>query len=158
MYTTQTQACMDYCGPLTPNGCDCFGCCELPAGSGDFVWLGSEDGNGNGSCTIADINDPTKCEPCLPVQACLNNCEYCEVCIGKPTIPEECLPGGTGGATSVGAGGTGAGSGVGGTSVGGAGGTPSMQCPTGVQPCGQPGELPCSTQFYCITGCCQPLP
>jgi len=31
--TAQSQACLDYCGPLTPNGCDCFGCCELPAGS-----------------------------------------------------------------------------------------------------------------------------
>jgi hypothetical protein len=30
MYNTQSTACHDYCGPLTPNGCDCFGCCELP--------------------------------------------------------------------------------------------------------------------------------
>src|SRR5262249_18850567 len=37
----QSQLCHDYCGPLTPNGCDCFGCCTIP-GAPTPVWIGSE--------------------------------------------------------------------------------------------------------------------
>ncbi len=147
LYTTQTQTCYDVCGPLTPNGCDCFGCCELPAGGGQYVWLGSEDGSGNGSCTLADLADPTKCQPCLPVQACLNGCGPCEICIGKPEPDPGCDPGGTGG----GGGGVGGGAGVGG------GGT-TAQCPGGETPCGLPGQAACPLGFYCITGCCQEVP
>lgn len=141
-YMTQSQECYDYCGPLTPNGCDCFGCCELPAGSGKYVWLGTEDGSGNGTCDIAHLGDPTKCAPCLPVKACLNDCGHCEVCIGKPTLPADCIP--DGGSTSS--------SSSGSTSSGGA------QCEDGVQFCGQPGQDPCTAGYYCITGCCRPVP
>lgn len=88
-FTTQSTTCADYCGPLTPNGCDCFGCCAIP-GAPTTVWLGSEQPAGTGSCTLANINDPTKCKPCTQVQACLNTCAYCEVCIGKPDLPPDC--------------------------------------------------------------------
>ena len=128
----QSETCASFCGPLTPNGCDCFGCCELPAGSGKYVWLGSEDeATGEGSCTMADIADPDKCEPCFPVPSCLNDCELCELCIGKDELPPECDPSGTGGAGG------------------------SMQCPPGIQACGVPGQAPCPAGHYCITGCCQ---
>ena len=149
MYNTQTKACHDYCGPLTPNGCDCFGCCELPAGKGNYVWLGSEDAAGNGSCKIADISDPTKCQPCLPVKACLNDCGPCELCIGKTTLPPECFP--NPGSTSSSSSGAGAGGGSS-TSTGSGGGT---QCAPGVQVCGLPGQGPCAAGAYCVTGCCQ---
>jgi hypothetical protein len=33
-----------------------------------------------------------------------------------------------------------------------------MQCPTGVQPCGVPGQAVCPANSYCITGCCQSIP
>jgi len=56
-------------------------------------------------------------------------------------------PGGTG------AGGTGAGGGPPGSD----GGT-SMQCPPGTQVCGLPGQAPCASGYYCITGCCQKVP
>lgn len=136
LYVTQTPTCESFCGPLTPNGCDCFGCCELPAGSGQYVWLGSEDeATGQGSCKLGLENDPAKCEPCLPVAACLNGCEPCELCIGKDTLPPECFPDGSGGA--------------------GGGGT--MQCPDGIQPCGLPGQPDCPAGHYCITGCCQEI-
>ncbi len=151
---TQSQTCADVCGPLTPNGCDCFGCCELPAGSGKFVWLGSEDeATGQGSCSIAVVNDPTKCEPCVPVPGCYNDCGICELCLGKDPadIPDWCNPGSGGGGAG------GAGGGMGGVG-GGTGGTGSGQCPTGVQPCGLAGQDPCGVDFYCITGCCQPIP
>ncbi len=147
LYQTQSQACMDYCGPLTPNGCDCFGCCELPAGGGKYVWLGSET-NGLGTCTIADVGDPSKCEPCLPVAACLNTCGTCELCIGKTELPPECFP--DGGSTSSSGGG--GGSTTSSTSSGSGGG--GSQCADGVQPCGLPGQGPCPLNYYCITGCC----
>ncbi|MEI8256797.1 MAG: hypothetical protein WCJ30_14070, partial [Deltaproteobacteria bacterium] len=37
------------------------------------------------------------------------------------------------------------------------GGT-SMQCPTGLQPCGLPGQSACPFNYYCITGCCLAAP
>lgn len=129
-YQMQSETCLDFCAPLTPNGCDCFGCCELPAGSGGYVWLGSYDEQGQGSCTIADIADPLKCKPCTPVPGCGNPCDPCEVCIGKPTPDPGC-------------------------NEGGAGGGPSSQCPDGVQECGLSGQSPCPGGYYCITGCCQ---
>jgi hypothetical protein len=132
LYTMQVQQCLDYCGPLTPNGCDCFGCCELPAGSGQYIWLGSEGASGNTVCTQADINDPTKCHPCMPVQACMNPCDPCELCIGKPTVDPGCNQGTGGGSQG--------------------------QCDPGLQPCGLPGQAPCPAGTYCITGCCQATP
>lgn len=88
----QPAACTSYCAPLTPNGCDCFGCRELPAAGGKFVWLGSTDSSGAGSCKLGDEDDPTKCHPCTPVPACLNTCEECELCLGKTTLPPQCTP------------------------------------------------------------------
>ena len=143
----QSQACHDYCGPLTPNGCDCFGCCELPAGSGAFVWLGSEGLDGTTVCTIAAINDPTVCHPCAPVADCFNDCGECEICIGKPLPGPEC-----------GEGGGGSGPGGSGPGGGGAGGGSSGQCPDGVQECGLAGQAPCPAGQFCNTGCCYAVP
>ena len=80
--TKQPSGCASYCGPLTPNGCDCFGCCELPSGSNKWRYLGSTDKAGVFTCTSKDFNDPEKCRPCDPVPACLNKCDSCEVCLG----------------------------------------------------------------------------
>jgi hypothetical protein len=145
----QSTTCHSVCGPLTPNGCDCFGCCELPANGGKFVWLGSEDAEGNGTCDLASVGDPSRCQPCMPVADCLNTCEKCELCLGKTTLPPECF----GGSTSTGAGGDSTTTGSTGT---GAGGGSTGQCAPSVQPCGLPGQDPCDSGFYCITGCCQP--
>jgi hypothetical protein len=126
---TQLTKCGEYCGPLTPNGCDCFGCCELPQGSGKFVWLGSVVNN-IGSCDLANIADPTKCKPCTPVDSCQNGCDECELCIGKEQVPEHCKDPDAG----------------------------KDQCAAGVQPCGLPGQDPCPSDTYCITGCCIVVP
>lgn len=126
----QSQTCLDVCLPLTPNGCDCFGCCELPAGSGKFVWSGSEGLDGNTVCTLADINDPTKCHPCDPVPSCFNDCGDCELCVGKPTLGPECL------------------------GEGGGGGGPVPECGPGITACGTADLPPCPSGYYCITGCC----
>jgi hypothetical protein len=85
----QSTSCSDYCGPLTPNGCDCFGCCEIP-GAPTTVWLGSENPAGVGSCTINAVGDPTKCKPCTQVASCLNTCDTCEICVGQP-LPPGCV-------------------------------------------------------------------
>ncbi|MBL8741211.1 MAG: hypothetical protein JNK04_08960 [Myxococcales bacterium] len=134
----QSQQCLDFCGPLTPNGCDCFGCCELPAMSGSFVFVGSVGANEDTVCTLADVGNPDLCHPCRPVAACLNDCDPCEICIGHPEPEPGCEEGG---------GGNGAGGGGGGG-----------QCPEGVQECGLAGQDPCPTSYTCITGCCYAVP
>jgi len=88
-YAMQSATCTGYCGPLTPNGCDCFGCCAIP-GAPTTVWLGSENPAGVGSCSLANLNNPAMCKPCTQVPACLNTCLYCEICIGKPELPADC--------------------------------------------------------------------
>ncbi|HEX3773477.1 MAG TPA: hypothetical protein VHV51_03380 [Polyangiaceae bacterium] len=85
----QTPACLDFCLPLTPNGCDCFGCCELPADSNHFVWLGSANGN-DGTCTLSTLDDPSACHPCTPVSSCFNACDACEVCVGRTSPAPSC--------------------------------------------------------------------
>jgi len=93
--TAQSSECTSICLPLTPNGCDCFGCCELPAASGKFVWIGSEN-EGAGSCDAAHLSDPASCHPCTPVPSCLNRCEPCEVCVGRGTPAADCATPSTG--------------------------------------------------------------
>jgi hypothetical protein len=146
--TTQASSCMSYCMPLTPNGCDCFGCCTFPqlaglgpGGTEAFVWIGATDANNSGTCTIAAILDKTKCPRCTPVPGCYNPCGKCELCVGKSTLPADCF---TAPAPKVEAG----------TPKVDAGVLPTLQCPGGEQPCGLPGQLPCPTNYYCITGCC----
>jgi len=138
----QSDQCLNYCRPLTPNGCDCFGCCTFPelAGRGPnngpgYVWIGSMDDMKNGTCTFADVLEPTKCKPCTPVEGCWNDCGKCELCLGKDTLPPECTPpdGGTYD-----------------------GGPPPARCPTNVMPCGLPGDAMCPVDTYCVTGCCVP--
>lgn len=140
MYDRQSAACLNFCGALTPNGCDCFGCCELPAAGGKYVWLGSET-DGQATCTRADVSDPDKCRPCTPVKGCLNTCERCELCLGKDTLPADCSPQPPDGG-SAGTGGT---------------GTCPQVCGAGVQKCGN-GCGSCAAGFFCLTGCCIPVP
>ena len=122
----QSQKCIDNCQKLTPNGCDCFGCCAvtLPGGGTKTVRLSS-------TCSLADIDDPTKCAPCTQTPSCLNDCATCELCIGKTTLPPECAQNappdsGTGGQT----------------------------CSGGLPVCNETTTCPVGT--YCVTGCCVP--
>ena len=77
---TQPQTCLDFCLPITPNGCDCFGCCQL-GGEGDYRFIGSPGCN---------LNDLDSCSPCTPVPSCLNECGHCELCLGKTELPPDC--------------------------------------------------------------------
>jgi hypothetical protein len=85
----QSAKCLSSCMPLVPNGCDCFGCCEIP-GAPTAVYLGSTVG-GVASCDMGSLDDPERCAPCTPVPSCFNDCAMCEICVGKPTLPPECF-------------------------------------------------------------------
>lgn len=76
---SQPAACLENCLPLVPNGCDCFGCCELPARSGNFHYVGT----GRGACRLEQLDDPQACPPCTPVEGCFNDCAECEACVGS---------------------------------------------------------------------------
>ena len=123
---SQSPKCQTVCGPLTPNGCDCFGCCDF--GGPTSVFLGSADAAGNPSCDLAHVSDPTRCKPCTQVPTCQNLCDPCEVCVGRREPPSSC--GNPGSACVV----------------------PS--CPMGVAACGQDCLPPCASGLSCVTGCC----
>lgn len=122
---TQTDACRTACIPLTPNGCDCFGCCSIP-GAPTPVWVGSTDALGNPTCNAASVANPDLCRPCTQVTSCLNTCDHCELCVGKRQLPSDCPTDG---------------------------GCPTPVCPAGVTPC-SPCLPPCPSGESCVTGCC----
>ena len=77
------QACLDFCVPLIPNGCDCFGCCEI---QGEYIYLDS-----NPQCGMENLQ---ACNNCTFFDQCNNACEpeLCELCFGQnpDDLPEEC--------------------------------------------------------------------
>lgn len=140
----QSQQCKNFCAPLTPNGCDCFGCCDIFSAQGTLLKTVSlRDG-----CSLSTLNDPGKCVTCTKSTACVNDCQKCELCLGKTQLPAECIPD------------AGVGPGPGGDS-----GTPTTDSGVPVTP-GVPGqvcsggqiscnaEYPCPNGKVCITGCC----
>ena len=129
LFRFQNDLCLDYCRPVVPNGCDCFGCCQLEGRSNRYVFLGSTI-DGEPSCNASTLGDPNACRPCTPVLSCFNSCEPCEQCVGG-TPPDRSCGGGEAGAPAV-----------------------SERCDPGVTPCGQVGEAECPAEEYCITGCC----
>jgi len=125
---SQPQSCLDYCRPLTPNGCDCFGCCQIQTTSGlQTVRLTS-------TCTAAKADDPTACAPCTQTPTCVNDCKPCELCLGKTTLPAECY-------------------GAGGAGGNGAGGSRGIECLNSVS-CGTDQSICDKTGTLCISGCC----
>jgi cysteine-rich repeat protein len=78
----QPLLCYDVCAPLVPNGCDCFGCCDV---AGSLIYLG------NGNCTLDNLY---ACESCTQHEECVNTCEpeNCELCFGQDIddLPIEC--------------------------------------------------------------------
>ncbi len=77
------QLCLDVCVPLIPNGCDCFGCCQI---AGQFYYL-----NSNPQC---NLNNLAACNHCTFFPQCANPCDKqaCEVCFGEDVddLPPEC--------------------------------------------------------------------
>jgi hypothetical protein len=87
-----SQACADSCLPRTPNGCDCFGCCEVSYG-GSTIGVLLRD-----TCSLADVSEEEKCPRCQPSPECKNECGPCELCLGKTEadLPASCREGGIG--------------------------------------------------------------
>ena len=147
----QSDACLDFCQPLTPNGCDCFGCCLI---GGETLFVGSYDpATDTHTCTLelALAGDFEACHPCTQQTDCFNDCGRCELCLGKgpEDLPADCfppppvdmgLPVDMGplpdGSTPVDM------------------FTPDPRCPDGRQPCGFPGDAICPAGDFCLTGCC----
>jgi len=78
----QVETCKDICTPLVPNGCDCFGCCEI---DGQFVYLDGAE------CSLDNLDG---CQSCTFFEDCNNPCEpeLCELCFGQDPedLPEDC--------------------------------------------------------------------
>ena len=158
----QSAQCLGFCLPITPNGCDCFGCCAVPystdAGTGMMTILLKPTCQAKPDGTIDPWQDDDlpygklDCPPCTQVADCLNTCGLCEVCIGKPAPDPSCFLTKDGGPPT----GDGAATGDGATTGDGGGETPF--CAPGLLYCG-PGGIPpnqCPPGTYCITGCCVP--
>jgi hypothetical protein len=129
----QVPLCHAVCLPLTPNGCDCFGCCDIRTyDSPDqehWVYIGSYDelqsGPKTGTCDLdaARAGDTQACRPCTPQSDCVKPCGECQLCLGKTELPAHCTD-------------------------------PEERCPGGQQVCGAPGDCPCPAGHFCLTGCC----
>ena len=78
------QKCLDVCLPLTPNGCDCAGCCELPPRSGEFRSILAHAAS---RCSVLDL---AGCRECTPRTECFNPCDTCELCLGETQLAPEC--------------------------------------------------------------------
>ena len=142
-----TDACIKFCAPLTPNGCDCFGCCTVQDADGNTA-----DVTLSATCSVDKVTDEKACPCCVKSDACGNTCGRCELCPGKTEadLPADCTP--TGGGGTGGTGNTG-----GTTSTGGGAGGPSYTCDGGEQVCGANLD-PCPITHYCSLGCCLPKP
>ncbi|WP_053231279.1 hypothetical protein [Sandaracinus amylolyticus] len=86
-----TQCLEGGCLEATPNGCDCFGCCEVHVDADTTVniLLG-------GACSLENIDDETACPRCMPDTECANDCGRCELCLGRTIedLPADCFPDG----------------------------------------------------------------
>ena len=138
--TQQSDKCIKNCRKLAPNGCDCFGCCAVDvAGQSVGVRLVA-------TCTAAKFGDPVACPRCTQSPDCVNSCDKCEICIGRPAPDPSCA----GAPADAGAPGTGG-------APGGTGGSTGQQCPAGTLSCGPGGQVAadaCGAGVYCQTGCC----
>jgi hypothetical protein len=122
---TVADSCPMNCLRSTPNGCDCFGCCEarLPEGTAVHVLLTS-------TCSLTNVKDETKCPRCRPSPECLNPCGTCELCGNKKRrdLARECR-----GSMAT--------------------DEPQSTCDDGQPVCDE--TTPCPETYYCQLGCCR---
>jgi hypothetical protein len=132
----QSDQCKNFCRAYTPNGCDCFGCCDvLVGGSVKHVAL-------TPTCNI-DGDTLENCTECVPSTTCVNTCGKCELCPGKTLsdLPSDCFPV------------PGSDAGTGGGGDGGTSEPPGYTCDNGEQLCGA-GRPACPADSLCQFGCC----
>jgi hypothetical protein len=81
------QQCLDTCAARTPNGCDCFGCCEISRANG--VTVSIELGE---RCSLDKLDDTAACPRCTQSTQCRNACGRCELCPGRSLrdLPADC--------------------------------------------------------------------
>jgi hypothetical protein len=79
--------CRAKCEQITPNGCDCFGCCEVRSG-GATVQIRLE-----ASCDMKKLSDTNACPRCRINPTCQNPCDACELCPGRTLadLPSDCM-------------------------------------------------------------------
>jgi hypothetical protein len=79
--------CIDECLDRTPNGCDCFGCCEVMRPDGTSLFIELAD-----TCSMQKLHDEQACPRCVQNTQCLNPCGRCELCIGRTDaqLPPDC--------------------------------------------------------------------
>ncbi len=139
--TAVPAKCTMNCGPLTPPGCDCFGCCTVCGEDGcrDIVLnplvsptcdesnITDAGADGDDACDqttgVCTGTGDEPCKRCVKNTMCGNDeCggDTCILCPGQTELPPEC----------------------GGDNT----------CPTGYQECAADGSCPEGT--YCSTGCC----
>lgn len=82
---TQSETCLNFCIPLTPPGCDCFGCCLVDTTEGQqTIFL-----NSHPDCALDNL---AACQSCTQSTDCMNDCDAanCERCFGDEELPPEC--------------------------------------------------------------------
>jgi hypothetical protein len=72
---TASAACLDHCLPATPNGCDCFGCCEVKSADVRIQLVAT--------CRMDKIHDAEACPTCQINESCYNPCNVCDICPGQ---------------------------------------------------------------------------
>jgi hypothetical protein len=82
-----SEKCIHTCRDRTPNGCDCFGCCEVTRDDGSRVQVLL-----NERCSLALLDDKVACPACVPSATCRKDCGTCELCPGRTRdeLPELC--------------------------------------------------------------------
>jgi len=80
----QDKGCVDFCSPLVPPGCDCFGCCLVTDAEGVEVSVFLNSGP---DCSLDNLD---ACQACTQSDDCVNTCDDCELCFGDKELPPEC--------------------------------------------------------------------
>jgi hypothetical protein len=85
-----SASCADSCLPHVPNGCDCYGCCEVWRGGVPVANVLLDD-----TCSLAHLDDAGRCVRCTPASTCRNPCGACELCLGRGPgdLPASCAAG-----------------------------------------------------------------
>jgi hypothetical protein len=120
-----TQACIDNCAPLSPPGCDCFGCCTICDPETNDCYDVLTHPAVAPDCALGVISDPDKCPRCVKNAECNGGgCEPdgCILCPGQTEedLPPEC--------------------------------NDMNQCPGGRTPCSTSAD--CADNQYCSSRCC----
>ncbi len=120
--------CIDYCGALTPPGCDCFGCCTLcdpnnPSQCYDVL----TNPNVSPNCTVDTLSDPASCARCVQSGSCGDSDCGGTTCVLCPGQDPSDLPASCGGMTS---------------------------CPTGLTSCASGAACPGGTYCDASSKCC----